>query len=78
LIDDSQWDGSDFFMVWPLPLFHFVSERAARVMLEHDLTGGVLLEMDEIRPLDGLSPGRLSYWMPFERARALGESLQIV
>jgi hypothetical protein len=26
------WDGSDFFMVWPLPRFIFVTEKAKNVV----------------------------------------------
>ena len=42
LIDESQWDGSDFFMVWPLPRFIFVSNRGPRLICRHELTGCVL------------------------------------
>jgi len=77
LIDESQWDGSDFFMVWPLPRYHFLSHRAALLILEHELTGGRLLHLDEVNPIDGFTPGRLSYWMPGDRARQLGTSLGI-
>jgi hypothetical protein len=77
LIDEREWDGSDFFMVWPLPLFHFVTERAARVILEHELTGGVLLDLADIELNYGFSPGRLSYWMPEGRAHLLGDAFGI-
>ena len=42
LIDASKWDGSDFFMVWPLPLFIFVTDRVVRAIHDSRLTGGVL------------------------------------
>jgi hypothetical protein len=77
LIDESQWDGSDFFMVWPLPAFHFVSERAAEIILENELTGARLLDLEDMAPSDGFTPGRLSYWMSSERACLLGEELGI-
>ena len=77
LIDESQWDGTDFFMVWPLPLFHFISERAARIVLENELTGAMVMDLDEILANDGFSPGRLSYWMPEDRAYQLGDALGI-
>ena len=31
LIDPASWDGSDLFIVWPLPLFRFASERLANI-----------------------------------------------
>src|SRR5690606_25609299 len=38
LIDESQWDGSDIFMVWPLPKFQIVTERFVDVVRKHRLT----------------------------------------
>ena len=78
LIDESKWDGTDVFMVWPLPLFRFVSDRAASVILENEFTGVRLVRPDELTfTAGGFSPGRLSYWMPQERAQALGAPLGI-
>lgn len=77
LIDASQWDGSDFFMVWPLPKFIFVTDRVARVISENRLRGAVLRQPRELDLTGGFSPGRLSYWMPQERARELGGTLGI-
>jgi hypothetical protein len=78
LVDVNNWDGSDFFMIWPLPRFRFVTAKVAEVCRKFRLTG-VLLERN--LPTDqtssGYSPGRLSYYMPPERAHALGDALQI-
>jgi hypothetical protein len=81
LIVPSQWDGSDLFMVWPLPGHVFVSERVARVVLNYELSGviakpsGSLIFPHQIIP--EVTPGRLSYYMPENRARELGERLGI-
>jgi len=77
LIDVSQWDGNDFFMVWPLPGFMFVTDRVARVIRENRLGGAVLRQPGELDLSGGFGPGRLSYWMPEQRARELGGSLGI-
>lgn len=79
LIDEAQWDGSDFFMVWPLPLFVFVSQRVADCIRDHRLTGVVLKEVQGLTEVgeSGFTPGRLSYWMPEARARELGEAAGI-
>lgn len=79
LIDVSRWDGSDFFMVWPLPGFIFVTDRVARVIRDSELRGAVLRRARDIEFSQdyGFSPGRLSYWMPEERARELGATLEI-
>jgi hypothetical protein len=78
LIDTHQWDGSDIFMVWPLPRYIFVTDRVANVIHEHELTGLLLQPLEDLSPsADRLTPGRLSRWMPTSRARQLGEPLGI-
>jgi hypothetical protein len=79
LIEVSHWDGSDFFMVWPLPKFIFVTERVAKAIRENRLTGAILARPEDMSfglP-PGFGPGRLSYWMPERRARELGGTLGI-
>lgn len=76
LICPSQWDGSDFFMVWPLPKYIFISDRVAQVVRENSITGVVLARPDEIEA-KGFTVGRLSDHMPEGRARALGGPLGI-
>jgi hypothetical protein len=39
LIDPAAWDGSDLFIVWPLPLFRFAGERLANILREEKLPG---------------------------------------
>jgi hypothetical protein len=75
LIDLNLWDGSDFIMVWPLPRFIFVTERAKNVIERAGLEGAVFVPIEKLLPSKHrhLSPGRLSYWMPKERAHQLGE-----
>lgn len=78
LIDASQWDGSDFFMVWPLPLYIFVTDRVAEFIERRRFRGAQLRPLAELRrTTNGFGPGRLSLWMPDERARLLGEPLGI-
>jgi len=78
LIDVSQWDGSDFFIVWPLPNFIFVTDRVARAIRDNGFSGVVLKSPSDLCfSCGGFSPGRLSYSMPEERARELGGSLGI-
>jgi hypothetical protein len=83
LISIRQWDGSDFFMVWPLPTYIFLSARAAGVIRRARFRGAklqALHQWDEDLPgssIGVLAPGRLSYWMPEPRAKLLGEPLGI-
>jgi len=74
LIDRNQWDGCDFFMVWPLPRYVFVTERVVRTIHEHSLSGVQLGTVSELKKTDGFSPGRLHYYMPQDRAWRLGEA----
>lgn len=79
LIDETQWDGSDFFTVWPLPLFIFITQRVVDCIRDHRLTGIALKEVQGLTGVgeSGFMPGRLSYWMPETRARELGEAAGI-
>jgi hypothetical protein len=79
LFDETQWDGSDFFMVWPMPRFILITQRVANCILDHRLSGAVIKHVQELSGVgkDGFSCGRLSYWMPESRARLLGETCKI-
>ena len=79
LIDRRQYDGSDFFMVWPFPAFIFVTDRVATLIKKTKLTGAMLQRPSELKRglLGKVSPGRLSLWMPESRAKELGEPLGI-
>jgi hypothetical protein len=78
LFKERQWDGSDIFIIWPLPRFIFVSDRVARLLRAEEITGVQLTRLEELPQTPAtLSPGRLSYWMPRERARQLGAPLGI-
>jgi hypothetical protein len=79
IVDAQQWDGSDIFMVWPLPKFIFVTGRVATLIRSNELTGLVLKAPEElVAHSNVLAPGRLSYLMPEERAQRLGGKLGIV
>ena len=82
LFDESQWDGSDFLMIWPLPKYVIVTNRVAELVRKSSFTGCRLRPIsrileDNLAKTSGFSPGRLSYWMPENRARELGEPLGI-
>lgn len=77
LIKPEQWDGSDMFLVWPLPKFVFITDRLCQLIETHSLTGCRFVKPNEFNEMDGFSPGRLSYSMPETRARELGEPLGI-
>jgi Protein of unknown function (Gmx_para_CXXCG) len=76
IIDESHWDGSDMFIVWPLPRYIFITDRLAHHIRDAGWKGYRLLAISEIHS-DGFTPGRLSYFMPDQRAKKLGEPLGI-
>ena len=39
MIDPSQWDGSDLFVIWPLPRFIFVTERVVDLIRNEGYKG---------------------------------------
>jgi hypothetical protein len=79
LIDSDAWDGSDLFVVWPLPRFRFASDRLANLLRQEKVSGLKLIPASEIpnRPEATVSPGRLASHMPAERARELSERFGI-
>jgi hypothetical protein len=62
LIRDAQWDGSDFFIVWPLPGFIFVSSKIETLFRRHNISPRRFMPMSELKcgSYSGISPGRLS------------------
>jgi hypothetical protein len=81
LIDRARWDGSDFFIVYPIASYTFVTDRVAAFIRRERLTGA------DLQPSEGLAwpwgadepciPGPLSLYLPEPRAREIGEPLGI-
>jgi hypothetical protein len=80
LIDPSAWDGNDFFMVWPLPLFRFVSDRLAQIIRRNRLSGVKLTPAIEVaaKLSGGASPPPIDDIMPEARALELGEKFDLL
>lgn len=65
-IDESQWDGSDFFTVWPLPRFILVTERVKKFIEEHKLRNVKFTPIEKLigkGKTGGLSPGNYQDWL---------------
>ena len=73
LIDAAAWDGSDLFIVWPLPGYQFASDRLANILRQERVSGVKLIPAPQIPIERGaeVSPGPLSWHMPERRAREL-------
>ncbi len=85
IIDESQWDGSDFFMVWPMPAYRWVTSRVADIVARYKLKHVRLIPPAEMTVLTesgnkngiGFTPEGLRHYLPEPRARKIGESLGI-
>jgi hypothetical protein len=84
IIDPRQWDGSDFFFVWPLPAFWWITPKVVDILQQNKLKWFRLVPPEQLTTLkeetvDGIAfmPGRLRYYFDDERARLIGEPLGI-
>ena len=79
LIDAAAWDGSDLFVVWPLPAFQFASDRLANILRQERVSGVKIIPAHEIHVERGaeLIPGPLNWSMPEKRARELSRRFGI-
>jgi hypothetical protein len=82
IIDPTQWDGSDFFIVWPLPNYWWVTSKVANLLKEHKLKRFTLVPPQDLTfglqsgEIDFL-PGRLRQYFSEERAKQIGGPLGI-
>jgi hypothetical protein len=79
LLDPTAWDGSDLFIVWPLPGYRFVSDRLASILRRENVSGVKLLPASALPTKRGahVSPSTLANHMPEARARELGQRFGI-
>jgi hypothetical protein len=77
LITKEQWDGSDFFIVWPMPRYIFITQRVASFIQAQGLIGAEIIELHQMRIPRGFGPGGLRDWMTDERAQEIGKPLDI-
>jgi hypothetical protein len=80
LIDPGTWDGSDLFIVWPLPAYRFASARLADIIRRNRVPGVKLVPASQIpvEPGGGAAPGPLTKWMPERRALELGKKFDVL
>jgi hypothetical protein len=79
LIDPAAWDGSDLFIVWPLPGYRFASDRLATILRQEKVSGVELVPAPKLSTERGahVSPGTLTACMPEVRARELSQRFGI-
>ena len=67
LFEEAAWDGSDFFVIWPLRRFIMVTEEVAEYIWDAGYSGVKLVRLDElplltVKGFEGFSPGPLKSW----------------
>jgi hypothetical protein len=77
LFDLDAWDGSDFFVIWPLPRRIMVTGRVGELFLKSGYTGARVRPLGDLpRAVAGkLGPGHLADW--FDGARLAEISQQV-
>ena len=48
IVDEKEWDGSDFFVINGYPKFILVTERVKRFVIEHHLTNCELVPSEKL------------------------------
>lgn len=76
-IDETQWNGTDFFIVWPLPMHIFVTQRVVNFVKEHRFSGVKFLPLVELDFQMGFTVGCLDDYMDEPFARNFGEPLAL-
>lgn len=78
MFDVDSWDGSDVFMIWPLPQFIFVTSRVVDAFRNMHVSGVEFQPIEEVVTTGtGFAPGRLSHFFPAEQAARIGMPLGI-
>jgi hypothetical protein len=67
LFDIDAWDGSDFFVIWPLRRFIMITEAVAEHITDAGYSGVKIVRPDElpvlpVKGFEGYSPGSLKSW----------------
>jgi hypothetical protein len=67
LFDIDAWDGSDFFIIWPLRRFMMITEAVAKHIWDAGYSGVRIVRLVElplltVKGFEGFSPGSLKSW----------------
>lgn len=70
LFDIDKWDGSDFFLIWPMPRYIFITNEVADFIRKEGYTGVNVRELHEFpKSIAGkYTPGHIEDWYEREKA----------
>jgi hypothetical protein len=73
LFTRTQWDGSDFFVIWPLPGYIMITLKVRNHLLAAGYSGIKVRPLSELPmgPGHTLTPGHLEDWLDKERVAAM-------
>jgi len=77
IFDSSQWDGSDVFLIWPLPRYILVTSKVANILERNRFSGAEVESLSRLpKTVAGtLTPGHLGDWYEDRRVREI-EAMQ--
>jgi hypothetical protein len=73
LFSVDEWDGSDFFIIWPMPRFIMVTRSVRNYLLKARYSGIKLRTLRELRAGPGgtITPGHLGDWFDEEKIKEI-------
>ncbi|MBK7140494.1 MAG: hypothetical protein IPH75_00265 [bacterium] len=76
LIDITQWDESDLFIIWPMPKYYLISPRLKQILKRNHLRQFKLVPPDQLFFVTGeFAPGTLCEYFGEKRGRILGKEI---
>jgi len=75
LFSPEAWDGADFFIIWPMPRFTFVTKRVADIIDRSEYSGVRVRKLDKFPKsiAGGYSPGHLADWFEGKKLAEIKE-----
>ena len=73
LFNFDEWDGSDFFIIWPMPRFIMITGRVRDHILEKGYSGVKITPVDRLQKsiAGGFTPGHIGDWFDERRAKEI-------
>jgi len=73
LFSSEEWDGSDFFVIWPMPKYVFITRKVVDYMLKSGYSGVLVKPINKFPKsiAVGYSPGHLDDWFDGQKLAAI-------
>jgi hypothetical protein len=79
LFSSKMWDGSDFFVIWPLPKYVFVTKKVADFLVGSEYSGVCVKALAKFpKSVSGkYSPGHLSDWFEGQKISSILKNFKL-